>query len=169
MVKGLFVFGLVLGIGFPHAAGGALAPFPSTLNLDRVVQAIEAPESSIRSVEALLAWISRHHPDHLTRYTLMRRSRSSQQASPQSPRAIVFGGDAKFIFTFNGGTPGQTGHDRVEMIQFREAGRGLSSGGRFEFREIQFSPTGSRPTISEPNPARCTECHQSTLHPIWAA
>jgi hypothetical protein len=47
---------------------------------------------------------------------LMRRSASIQDASDAHPRAIVFGDDARFIFTFNG-EPSQRGYDAVEILQ----------------------------------------------------
>ena len=87
-------------------------------------------------------------------YALMYRSRSLQSATFQSPRAIVYEGDGSFVATFNGGEANARGRDSFETIQFRQASK------RWEFREIAFSP-GRAPVVSEINPRRCLECHQS--------
>lgn len=88
------------------------------------------------------------------RYALMHRSRSLQSASFQAPRAILFESDGSFLATFNGGDPLSRGHDKIEIIQFRPDER------RWEFREIAFA-RGSPPRVSEANPRKCLECHQS--------
>jgi hypothetical protein len=93
----------------------------------------------------------------------MRRSASIQDASDAHPRAIVFGDDARFIFTFNG-EPSQRGYDAVEILQFRERTDELPA--RWELREIRFRD-GKSPELSEANPGRCVQCHGAEPQPLW--
>lgn len=86
-------------------------------------------------------------------YVLMYRSRSLQDASPIYPRAILFGRTAKFIMAFNGHEE-QKGFNNLEMIQYREATN------KWEFRELTFFKDKA-PVVSEANPKKCLECHQS--------
>ena len=93
-------------------------------------------------------------PAHLrSRYTLMYRSRSLQSASFLAPRAILFEDDGSFAVSFNGGDARVRGHDKLEAMQFR------AETARWEFREIDFS--SGAPILSEANPRKCLECHQS--------
>lgn len=99
-------------------------------------------------------------------YVFMYRSRSLQAATPEAPRIITYTPTARFIVSFNGGHPSQAGHNTLEMIQFHEKTQ------KFEFREIIFNGR-SRPQISEPNPRKCLQCHQSQnrknvdMRPNW--
>lgn len=102
------------------------------------------------SIEATLAALP---PGLRSRYVLMYRSRSLQGASFEAPRAILFEDDGSFVVSFNGGDPQMRGHDKLEAVQFRETER------RWEFREIDFS--SGEPRLSEANPRKCLECHQS--------
>jgi hypothetical protein len=52
-------------------------------------------------------------------FTFMKESQSTQGASPNSPRAIVFGKDSKLVMTFNG-DPTQAGYDIIEVMAFNE-------------------------------------------------
>jgi hypothetical protein len=94
----------------------------------------------------------------------MFRSRSLQSASYESPRAILYGSDARFIVTFNG-AGSLSGSDRVETMEFDEKTE------TFHFREIAFPPAGEggEVSISGDNPYRCSECHGSPARPIWDA
>lgn len=118
----------------------------------------------LTSVEALLAWISRTHPEFFENFTLMRESRSTQAATGKDPRAIVFQQDGRLVLTFNGDAQEQ-GFERVEILQFREPNAGSPVGSHFEFREILFHD--GKAELSEANPNRCRQCHQAQLRPIW--
>jgi hypothetical protein len=86
-------------------------------------------------------------------YLLSFRSRSLQSSTPESPRAILFNPAADFMASFNGHTA-LRGSRNIEVIHFDEATE------KFEFRELTFD-LKNRPTVSEPNPQKCLECHQS--------
>jgi cytochrome c553 len=98
----------------------------------------------------------------------MYRSRSLQGATPQFPRAILFGpGSAdedatvatnRLFMAFNG-DPTEAEYQSLEMIQFRGAT------GRFEFSKVVFSPP-SRPLFLK-SPPECVRCHDSPGHPNW--
>jgi hypothetical protein len=94
----------------------------------------------------------------------MRVSQSLQSATPDAPRAIVFGKDGKFTLTFNG-NPGQAGFNSIEMMQFLET---TPTTGRFELQEIEFSENGTEPArISPLNPPKCSRCHGTDPKPLW--
>jgi hypothetical protein len=96
-------------------------------------------------------------------FTLLRKSRSLQEASPQFPRAILFGNDAKFLLAFNG-DPKQRNYQTLETIQFRE------STDEFEFHSITFPKEAGKQGevhFSEKNPALCSKCHRNDPRPNW--
>ena len=123
-------------------------------------------------VEALLAGIAAEHVDSVERalallpqelrknYVLVFSSRSLQEATPAEPRAILFGTDAQFVVTFNGGAA-RRGADALETMQFD------ARTNTFHFREISFPAAGAAPHVSADNPARCTACHGVPARPIW--
>jgi mono/diheme cytochrome c family protein len=109
-----------------------------------------------RTVEEVLALL----PSELREnYALAFASRSLQDATPSAPRAILYGGDARLIITFNGDA-GKRGYDALETMQFDERSNS------FHFRELSF-PSGEGVKISEDNPARCAACHGRPARPIW--
>lgn len=112
-------------------------------------------------IEDFLDWVNLTDPSQLEWFTLMRDSQSAQGASPDAPRAIVFGPESKFIFTFNG-HPEQVGNDEVEMIFFRE-----TPSPRWEMRKLSFHTAQGKVVFSEANPAFCLSCHQNPVRPIW--
>src|SRR5256885_10047748 len=84
--------------------------------------------------------------------TLFRSSRSLQGASPENPRVILYGPDARFIVTFNG-SPAQRGFRAVETMEFEDASK------EFRLRELLFPERAAGPekvVVSEVNPQRCT-------------
>jgi hypothetical protein len=102
-----------------------------------------------------------------SRYVLVYASRSLQGATPEFPRVILFGFDAKFIIAF-AGHPDLAGYDSMETIEFDDPSK------RFLFREIQFpsddikgKQTGLQPIFSETNPRLCKNCHRQDLRPNW--
>jgi hypothetical protein len=125
-----------------------------------------------KTIEEFLAWIGQDYPAQLKNYTLMFHSESLQGASPEFPRALVFGPDARLIFTFNG-HPRQKGFYKIELLHFQDKREVIPAKNQrartgFEFREITFDPQGkTRAKISAKNPARCMQCHTTNYVPIW--
>jgi hypothetical protein len=114
----------------------------------------------IASVEELLPRLS---AQDRYGYVLAFDSRSLQGASFRNPRAIVFGIDAKFIFTFNG-DPRQRGFEQIETMEFDSRNQS------FVFREIDFKhlgPGSVKAVFSELNPPVCLGCHGNPPRPIW--
>ncbi len=114
----------------------------------------------IGSVEELLAALPAPQRAH---YALMFESRSLQGASPENPRVILFGPDARFILTFNG-SPAQRGFRVIETMEFDDASK------EFRLRELIFPerPGGADTVVvSEVNSSRCVRCHGSRPRPVW--
>ncbi len=124
--------------------------FDDGIDFDSLAQKIV--ENKVYTLEETLDLIPE---DFFDNYVLMYRSRSLQEAQYLSPRAIVFGRSAKFIISFNGHSQ-QRGFNNLEIIQFREKTHS------WEFREISYLEN-QLPHISEANPKKCLECHQSLL------
>src|SRR3989440_4718067 len=114
----------------------------------------------IGSVEELIAALPAAQRN---RYALVFESRSLQGASPENPRVILFGPDARFIVTFNG-SPAQRGFRVVETMEFDDDSK------EFRLRELLFPERAGSPdkvVVSEVNPQRCTRCHGAPPQPVW--
>ena len=114
----------------------------------------------IGSVEELIAALPAAQRN---RYALVFESRSLQGASPENPRVILYGPDARFIVTFNG-SPAQRGFRAVETMEFEDASK------EFRLRELLFPERAAGPekvVVSEVNPQRCTRCHGAPPRPLW--
>ena len=134
------------------------SPATSEMTWEKVAEKFKS-STAPKSVEAFLTWVAEDFPYQLKHFTLMRHSQSLQKADPLNPRAIVFGPDAKFIFTFTDAA--QVGGDKIEVLHFRDE---ITS---FELREIVFS--NDKAEVSEANPAACLQCHGTHPRPIWSA
>lgn len=144
----------------------------------RLIALLEAGKPS--TVKDALELIKRDHPGYFSYYTLVYESRSLQEASFQSPRAIVFGRDARLVLTFNGDQIGDhhpRASDTLELVHF------LDDQNKFEFRQIMFRDDAhpGDPYLSQapyqiapPNSTLhqegiCLLCHGSDPRPNWDA
>lgn len=114
-------------------------------------------QEGLSSVAAIVERLPREHREN---YTLVYDSRSLQGASYENPRAILFGGTAGLVLSFNG-DPSQRRYNTIEAMQFREASES------FELYAIEVRDGETR--ISAPNPGVCTSCHGSPPRPIWSS
>jgi len=114
----------------------------------------------IGSVEELLAALPAAQRN---RYALVFESRSLQGASPENPRVVLFGPDARFIVTFNG-SPAQRGFRVVETMEFDDDSK------EFRLRELVFPERAAgvdKVVVSEVNPQHCARCHGAPARPVW--
>ncbi|HYL03420.1 MAG TPA: hypothetical protein VEU54_08375 [Steroidobacteraceae bacterium] len=114
----------------------------------------------IGTIEELLAALPEAQR---SRYALLFESRSLQEASPENPRVVLYGPDARLILTFNG-NPSQRGFRVVETLEFDGVSR------EFRLRELEFPehPRGAAGVlVSEVNPPRCMRCHGEPPRPLW--
>jgi hypothetical protein len=123
-------------------------------------------DHQVRSIDELLPLLPENYRKN---YTFVYQSRSLQApaVSPQWPRTILYGEDAKFLmaFTKNPATPPESQlEDSLETIEFNEAKS------VFQFRLIPFAP-GKDPLATEPeiNPVLCKGCHGTDPRPNWDA
>jgi hypothetical protein len=97
-------------------------------------------------------------------FTLIYSSGSTQPATFEKPRALLFTQDAKFILAFND-IPDADGKKRLEMVQFRD------DQDVFEFYSIRFDNESSAHEkavfFSEKDPYICSKCHYDDLRPNW--
>lgn len=138
------------GILYPSQNLRLPVPIQQEITFDQFVHSIK--KNNIKTIPEALKLL----PDYMKdlNYVIMHRSRSLQHATETSPRVILHSPTARFIVTFNGGEAHLNGHNTLEIIQFRDNER------KFEFREIFFRDNQA-PLISEANPRKCLECHQS--------
>ena len=123
--------------------------------------------------------LGRKYPEYLQFNTLMYSSFSIQESSFEEPRAIVFGPDAQFIFTFNGNSK-QLGGMSFESAEYSQESHS------FKFREIAFKKypgfnlhdlnldpneiayQDENIVISTPNPGKCLLCPWTKREPRLA-
>jgi hypothetical protein len=116
----------------------------------------------IRSIEALLPALPKELRDN---FVLMRHSGSIQGATPENPRAILFGNTGKLILSFTG-NDSMRGGKNIEIMELDES----SSHPHFIVHEIQFAGNGARPHFSDSNDAkRCQQCHGDPIKPLWGS
>jgi hypothetical protein len=125
---------------------------PSYQNIQTLIH-----DCNVTSIDQLLPLLPESYKSS---FTLMRTSKSLQEASGDYPRAILFGTDAKFIITFNG-NPNQKGYNNLEVIQWSDQAHS------FSFDEIQFSKDARSVPIFRANPHECTACHRDPPRPNW--
>lgn len=115
---------------------------------------------SLKSLDALIPCLPVRY---LETWVLMFESHSLQTATPQMPRAILYGADSRLVLTFTGDSQRKEEYNTLETMEFDE----ISS--VFKLKEITFSPDGlSLPAFNE-QPISCVQCHGSDSKPIWHA
>lgn len=110
-------------------------------------------KSQWTSIEQFLTDWKKEKPEFFSNYVMAYRSRSLQQSSFENPRIILFNQNADFVFTFNGDSK-HRGFNNIEMMRFDHAQN------KFEFYELSFQ--NQKAQLSEANPKKCLECHQSS-------
>jgi len=154
---GLACFAVMAWESFAVMQAGAAA---ETARFDfRALQALvqERPEYTIDELLEALPISYRAH------YVLVFSSRSLQQASLRDPRAILYGGDAHLMVSFNG-SASQRGYEALETAEYDP------DTARFQFREIKPLPSGANGSllqVSEVDPVRCRLCHGTPPRPLW--
>jgi hypothetical protein len=109
----------------------------------------------VTTVEDFLASL----PDSLHgSFVLVNDSGSLQRASPERPRQILFGPDARFLI----GVGAVAGDPRAEEIEFADF---QAEDGRYHFGTIVFSP-GQAAKVTHDD-RHCLGCHGRTPRPIW--
>jgi hypothetical protein len=122
-----------------------------TQDFESLDDVLALPGSS--SMEGFLANWKKQKPEYFSNYVVGYRSRSLQQSDGKNPRIIMFSANADLAMAFNG-HPKHRGYSQLEVMRFNHAKEA------FEFYEVDFSGQ-QKPKLSEPNPAKCLECHQS--------
>ncbi|MGE0616583.1 MAG: hypothetical protein AB7P04_13185 [Bacteriovoracia bacterium] len=151
-------------------AGPTWARKPSqqeTPTLEQIRTLLESRKTGT-SIENLLQHLAENFPLYMSHFTLMFDSQSLQEGTPTNPRAIVYGRDANLLLSFNGHPAdpqkkyrdNSNGFENLELIEFQAD--------THEFRFFEVTRQNGRLAISEPNPAKCYECHgQADLRPNW--
>ena len=138
-------------------AGDCKTPLATPVTFDAVKSRVL--ECGIKTVEDTLAILPE---SYRSSFTLMRKSKSAQEASGDNPRVIMYGSDAKLIMTFNGDST-QKGFDEIEAIQFNDQTK------RFDFHQIGFSANHQTAANIDADIQSCTTCHRTPARPNWEA
>jgi hypothetical protein len=90
----------------------------------------------------------------------------SQSADPEAPRVIMWDERSGFTLSYNGGAPGQTEPDRLDVMEFDEATK------TFRLSGLQFG--GGRAPRYETDAdmteatRKCARCHGPEMRPIFS-
>lgn len=136
---------------FFYMAFGQYNDLKPSLSFERLQAQIQKTQST--DVENFLSELKKEQPDLFARYLSAYRSRSLQKSTPMAPRIILFSENTDFAISFNG-------HEKFKGFYDLEVFRYNFETQKFEFYEISFR-NNERPTLSEMNPKKCLECHQS--------
>lgn len=125
---------------------------PATPSLNQLISQWKAlPQPSVTKALALV-------PEHMRmNYVLMRRSGSIQEATPMSPRVLLFSPTADLVISFNGHS-GQVGGDRIEAIAYNRHTE------MYDLVQVHFDGGKVR---EETNPRKCLACHTDQRIPNW--
>lgn len=90
----------------------------------------------------------------------------SQSSDPLAPRVIMWDERSGFTVSYNGGTPGQTEGQRLDVLEFDGATKAFRlSGLEFNGRSAPVYQTDA--DIAEPG-RKCARCHGPTFRPIFS-
>jgi hypothetical protein len=132
---------------------------------------------SLPSIEDVLPILTQRYGSYFRHHTWMYNSFSLHETTFLEPRAIIYGPDARFVLTFNGGAHKGGGY-AFETMEFDE------QAGQFLFREVAFKKQMTKTEleelepdeiafendfvrVSKPNIGKCTRCHGPQAMPIW--
>lgn len=87
--------------------------------------------------------------------------RVSQSADPDAPRAILWD-DSGFAVSYNGGAPGQTHGERLDVLGFD------AEHATFSLGAIDFAPTADTGTRWQITAGDCEKCHGPAHRPIFS-
>jgi hypothetical protein len=123
-------------------------------------------DEGLRSLEDVL---SIYPEKYLRNFTNVFKSRSSQEASPQQPRTIMFDLIDRFFSTFNN-DPAHRGYNIHEVFEFEEMTETFVPN-RFYFGKSRRTEKGLRAinanVFVQNRPQTCYTCHGVNFHPIW--
>jgi hypothetical protein len=129
-------------------ASATAAPLRNITDLRAILDANLRPGSPV-TIEQLLPLLPREFRNGST---LIRESQSNQEGTPEAPRAILYGPDAKFVLTFNG--KGNT----LEIMQWNDATA------RFTLMEVTMPYRGRGDVNERPD---CGNCHGNPSDPDY--
>lgn len=145
------LFALMLSALLPSPLVAATINLPlSAAELQRYLDTQQEP-----SLVGLLADLP---PSLRENFVLMQQTQSLQQATPEAPRQILFGADARFLLAVSG-IPTDPRYQILEFAEFEPAT------GVYHFGTVDFSGSG-RPVVKR-DVAFCAGCHGRPTRPIW--
>lgn len=127
---------------------------PPLVDIAGVEKLLAQQSNSPKTVEDFLEKLPLVYRSH---FTLMYDSRSMHKATPEAPRIIFFGPDARLLTAVSTDRTDPR-HNIVELIQFEP------SQSKFSFHEISFD--SAQPQVNHA-PQKCQNCHGSDLRPNW--
>ena len=122
---GFLVFFTSISFGISARDG---LDFPPAITIQQIEETLSSPNGP-KNVEEFLASLPKNYREY---FVLQYESASLHQASPQYPRIILFGPDAKLL-TGISGDPTDPNYHMVEMIEYD------SLEGKFHFYRTDFS------------------------------
>ncbi len=157
------------GDGEDGSDDGTPSPTPDAPPLDELRAYITPPDDPILTIDGFHEHLLEHGitdvqdaiaalPSSMRRALfLMKDTRSRHQASAEYPRIVLFGSNARFLFSVST-LPTDPLRETIELAE-------LLPHGQWKFRQITLQP-GSEPELDESD-ATCKGCHTPDIRPIW--
>jgi len=154
-VIGFGCLGALLAVRNIHAAVSIRIPSPlTTQGISDFLDHTKKPVTMADFLGAL--------PDsHRDNVVFVHRSHSLHKSSPEFPRQIIFGNDARFLLAISA-LPEDSENDVAEFAEYND------HTGTYHFGTIDFDPELEKPALNL-NPRLCNTCHTSTPRPIWGS
>lgn len=111
----------------------------------------------------LQSFVLKHGRDRTGERGHLTEKKISQSADPQAPRAILFDAQTGFVLTYNGGAPGQTNGQRLDVASFDPGTKSFAMWG-IHF-PLGAADAGKRAPLEKGD---CTKCHGPKLRPIFS-
>lgn len=96
----------------------------------------------------------------LESYVLVKDTASLHRASVESPRAILFGTDARFLLAVSSSADDQR-RNTIEMAELDD------TTGHWQFSELHLAPSGE--SHFSKDESACRSCHGASPRPIWGS
>lgn len=148
-----FAVAFLFSFSFGHAAHRAFDHAPLVTS-SQIESWFKNPATEPKTIETFLAKLPEIYRGH---FALMYDSKSLHQATPNEPRIIFFGPDARLL-TAVSTDPRDPRYGVVEMIEYEP------QTAEYKFHELDFD--GERPQFIR-EPSRCNTCHGGDGRPNW--
>lgn len=165
-IKFQLLTGLVV-LGFNSQSHALIDLTQEPMSEGRLVQVIESrPELTMLDQlpgvlpdDFLMNFVLKHGVKRTGERGHLIEKKVSQSADPLAPRAIIFDERNGFTVSFNGGMPGQSAGQRLDILDFDFGSK------KFSLKQIDFPISAGHLALTTSD---CASCHGPNLRPIFS-